>query len=543
MKRLIAVFLAVAIAFLLSSCGDGSDGAIYYPLSASPATLDPQFTVNENAEIVINNCFEGLTRLDADGSVIPGVAESWTESPDGLSYVFHLREDTGWKLLKKINGKLLLDKYAEDLSDFDTRVTAYDFVFAFARAVKPETECPDIMSFYMIKNAEKIHNGELSVSELGVRADDDYTLTVELENPCVDFLERLTKTAFMPCCEEYFNMTGGRYGLGPEYLICNGPFYVSAWDPSQSLTLARNSEYKGEKEVCPSSVNFFFNSDIAKIAEKISLGTYSAGFFTNLTDAPSENVTITDIEDSVYGFCFNCADGIMENEKLRLALTKTIDRELFGMPDSMTKISSTVIPPCCYAGKINYFDSANVSCSDKPDNDGAAALWNTALTELRKTRANISLLCIERYSAPLLSQLQLWQQVFGVSIGISIETVSESELEARLNSGDYQMAFAPIHCQNSDASDYLHAFESGNVGRIFSFDYPEYTALTDSILTADDQQAVLDACYTADRFIIDHGIFYPMFICPTCFVQAEGVTGITCSLSGDNISFISAKVK
>jgi len=96
MKRFLSLITAIVLVLSLASCSGGENKAISYSLTASPITLDPQFASDTNAHLVINNTFEGLVRLSADGEIIPGIAESWSISPDGLTYTFNLKNGTEW---------------------------------------------------------------------------------------------------------------------------------------------------------------------------------------------------------------------------------------------------------------------------------------------------------------------------------------------------------------------------------------------------------------------------------------------------------------
>ena len=97
MRRLISAVTAVILLLMCTACTPkGSGKSISYPLSASPSTLDPQYVNDINAQIIINNTFEGLVRLDGDGNVIAGIANEWDISPDGKTYTFKLKEGTEW---------------------------------------------------------------------------------------------------------------------------------------------------------------------------------------------------------------------------------------------------------------------------------------------------------------------------------------------------------------------------------------------------------------------------------------------------------------
>ena len=535
-KRLVSIILTAVLLLSLASCGDGSGGAFSYALSASPDTLDPQYTQGEDADTIINNCFEGLVRLDENGDVTPGVAKSWEISPDGLTYTFHLRDDSEWSVVRRINTSTIGDDYEE----FDTQVTAYDFAFAFNRAVKAETNCPDFSKFLIIKNARQVNEGKLSVSSLGVNTPDDFTLVVELEHKCLDFLDRLACTAFMPCNEEFFNLCGGRYGLNTQYLLCNGPFYVSAWDASSSLTVRKNHGYSGENKVMPSSVTFYFNNDASRIARDVSIGTYSAAVFTDVDSVPSESVNVRRIEDTVYGFCFNCADTFFSNEYLRLALSFCIKKDLFEPPEGCS-FTRTSVPLCCKAGDINYHEQVSKQMPTITyDEERAHEYWDAGLEVLGVKSVNVTLLCEEKYSAAIRSQIQVWQQVFDVSLSVSVLTDTENNIEKLLEMGEYQFAFAPVHSRSSSSADYLADFIPGRSTNVFNFEDDDYERMINDALNVESQQDVLNGSFSADSYLIKHAIFYPVFTGTSCFVTHASVNGIKCSVTGNNISFISA---
>jgi ABC-type oligopeptide transport system substrate-binding subunit len=87
-------------------------------ITQSPRTLDPSLNFDIPGQFVIDDLFEGLVRLDPQGSIVPAVAQRWDISEDGLQWRFFLRE-ARWS-----NGQ---------------PVTAGDFVYAWRRAVDPAT--------------------------------------------------------------------------------------------------------------------------------------------------------------------------------------------------------------------------------------------------------------------------------------------------------------------------------------------------------------------------------------------------------------------
>ena len=105
-KKILSLFLALVAAISLCACGGSSEDILILPIESDPICLDPQVADSKEAKLMIANCFEGLVRLDKDYKIIPGVAESWEISKDGLTYTFKLRKDTHWKLLNSFEDVL-----------------------------------------------------------------------------------------------------------------------------------------------------------------------------------------------------------------------------------------------------------------------------------------------------------------------------------------------------------------------------------------------------------------------------------------------------
>ena len=173
---------------LVSCSGKKSNQLVKYNLSSEPVNLDPPLADDPSSALVVTNLFEGLLRMAADGKLTEGVATDYEVSDDGLTYVFHLRTDAKWYAVA--------DKR-------EAPVTAHDFVFGFQRLFNPETGSVSAKKLYCIKNAEAVHTGSLPVSELGVTAEDDYTLLIQLDYANSMFLTLLTTPAAMPCNEAF----------------------------------------------------------------------------------------------------------------------------------------------------------------------------------------------------------------------------------------------------------------------------------------------------------------------------------------------------
>ena len=536
MKRFLSLILAFAMIFSLSSCSSGDNKAIAYSLSASPSTLDPQYATDTGAHIIISNSFEGLVRLSSEGEVIPGIAESWSISADGLTYTFNLKPDTEWycpSSLKYEFGEEFYNKFSTE------KVTAKDFVFAMQRAISPATNSPSAHRLYVVENATEIYAGKADVSSLGVYASQDYTLIVKLSEPCADFLNRLSESVFMPCNEEFFNATNGRYGLSHRHILCNGPFYVSAWDKENSLSIRRNKYYSGSQKVMPSSVNFDFKYNPQTISDKISSANTSAALLSPDSEMPENSVLVKENPNSVFGFMFNCSDSLLKNTNLRLALCKSIDRNLFAQGTENAVPMSGLVPlSCTYGGKSYRETVGSQTPQINMDTAAAASCWKAALTELSKDKIALTVICPEWLDTPVRRQLQIWQQTLGINLGITVENKTPAEIQAAVSSGNYQIALAGIESPYNSAVDFLSSFKNGSVLRFSSGDYGK---IIDRLLTVEDENELLGGCFTAETYILQQAVCYPLYSRSSRFVMHEEIEGITIVNAESSVSFIGAK--
>ena len=210
------------LTFLLLSCGGSEPGTVTqsegettapivkkvgreYPMSLKPGqelaavqvlhkgngaevqTLDPHKAEGVPSANVLRDLYEGLTSVAPTGEVIPGAAESWALSEDGLVYTFKIRNQAKWS-----NGDPL---------------TAHDFEYGVKRSVNPATLSKYAYILAPIKNAEAISSGQADADTLGVKAVDDRTLEITLKASTPYFLGLLNHSSTYPVhkasAEEY----------------------------------------------------------------------------------------------------------------------------------------------------------------------------------------------------------------------------------------------------------------------------------------------------------------------------------------------------
>jgi oligopeptide transport system substrate-binding protein len=186
-----------------------------------PSTVDPHRFAFPGEQVVIVDLFMGLTTPNSRGRPVPGMAESWTVSPDGRRYVFRLRPNLRW-------------------SD-GVPLTAEDFVWSMRRALDPRTAFAFASRLYPIRHARDVAGGRRPPSELGISAPDARTVVVELEGPTPYFID-LVATVGMPAPRHVIEKHGSAW-IRPKNFVGNGPFVLDNWVPNSHVRLRRNPRF------------------------------------------------------------------------------------------------------------------------------------------------------------------------------------------------------------------------------------------------------------------------------------------------------------
>ena len=205
-------------------------GTLHVGNGDEPRELDPHVVTGSIEHNLCMALLEGLLGRDPENlRIVPGVARAWQVSEDGKTYRFMLRDDAKWS-----NGD---------------PVTAADFVFSWRRALMPALGNNYAYMLYYIRNAERFHQGELTdFTEVGVKAPDELTLVVELENPTPFFLQLLTHMSYFPVHGPTIEAFGaiderGTRWTRPGNHVGNGPFKLKEWVLNRSIVVEKNEHY------------------------------------------------------------------------------------------------------------------------------------------------------------------------------------------------------------------------------------------------------------------------------------------------------------
>lgn len=549
MKKILCVLLSVALLFSLAGCGKDDDApenqSISYNLPAEPKTLDPQIAADYAAHIVIVNLFEGLVRIGPDGSVQPGVAQSWSANADHTVFTFTLRPDAMWA--SWVERTVETDETGKQKTKKTTHpaapVTAEDFVYGLRRALDPATNSAAADSLFAIKNAEAVHNGSLPVEELGVRAESATSLTIELAYSYEDFPGLLSMPAAMPCNKAFFEYTRGQYGLETESILGNGPYVMAnryAWDHQKTLSLVRSDSYQSETKAIPLALSFTIgeaqeNPVAAVTGETVDACALPGGF---LTSAQEAGLSITSFEDTTWGVIFNMqarlsrqdADDppIFSNLSLRKGFLQAIDREylLTSLPSGY-RDAPDIIPPETTLGGEAYRPQAGSGFS-LPYADNAKDMIRDGLAQLgvgSNILSELTVLCPnDPESRKVVSTLlEIWNKQLGFYF--NMEPVDADTIPSRLKRGDFVIAFAPFRAQDDGPSEFLEMFASNNPENPAGLESGEFDALLAAAEDLTPEEAA-QSYAAAERYLCDNAVFYPVSYEKRYFATAPNVSGI-----------------
>ena len=232
--------------------------------NGDPESLDPHKTSTVTEANILRDLFNGLVAQDAKAELIPGAAESWTVSDDGLTYTFKLRAGAVW-------------------SD-GSPVTADDFVFAWQRVVSPDTAAEYAYMLTPIVNAEDITAGKKKPEELGVKAIDANTFEVKLNAVTPYFLEMLTHQATYPVSRANVEKFGADF-TKPGNMVSNGPYTLTAFTPNDHITLTKSPTFYDAANVAIDTVNFYPTED-----RSAAIKRFEAGELDMNDDFPTEQL-------------------------------------------------------------------------------------------------------------------------------------------------------------------------------------------------------------------------------------------------------------
>ena len=498
---LLPLVLALLLLLSLTACGSGSNSFTWF-VDSIPANLDPQVASSASDIIACENLYSGLVRRTPDGSLAPELCERWEVSADRLTYTFYLKDGLTYTASKG------------DPSDY--AITAEDFVFAFRRLFRAETNSPYAVEFAALENSAAVLAGQMPESALGVTASGPLTLVFHLSSADDNFLEKLTLPGAMPCDEAFFESTRGTYGLSSTSTLSSGSFYIYNWTAS-GLFLHRSAASPLVNNL--RLVQNTSNTD-KSAAQLIADEKCSAAL-----DDTAEATSLQSVEysDTTWALLFNASEGsVFAVASLRQALAGIALQNL-SVPSSglFTEVTG-LVPDGLTVDGIDYRDAAGDLLPTIPD---AKALYMQARQGMASSDFNGVTILLPQGSGLTETVEQIngaWQK--DCSLFFSVEEVEPEEFQKRLESGSYTIALAPVQAEGGSVYTALAQF-SPIGGGLTGYSDALYTTQLSASATATGSTrcSLLAAC---ERQLLEQAVAVPLFTQQKRLLVANGIEGL-----------------
>lgn len=502
MRRILFMVLAVLMTFNLAGCGGNKSREtapkvaqlVRYNVCAEPETLDPALSTGLPESTVITNMFEGLVRYGPDNEIKPGIAREWTISPDGLVYTFKLRES------KWSNGEPL---------------TAEDFVYAWLRALNPETAAEYAYQLFYIKGAEEYNSGKGKPDDVAIKALDDLTLEVTLRAPAPQFLGLTAFPVLFPVNPGVDRESKDWPKVMEKYVV-NGPFKPVRWEHNQKIELVKNDQYWDARNVQLEKLDIY-------LIENIDTGynMYMTGQLEFQDEVPTQELAKLKAKNevrffpdaSVYFYRFNVTQKPFNDPRVRKALAMAVNRR--ELVDKVTQ-----------AGQIPAFAFVPFGFKDADGKDfrqnGGNQFFREDLAEAKRLLAEagypegrgfprVNILTNTHAGHQKLAQAiqQMWKQNLGIEVGVTNQEW-KVYLDA-MDTLDYDICRSGWSPDYLDPMSFVDMFVTGGGNNDTGWSNKEYDALVARANATGDQQVRMEAMHRAEGILMREMPVMPLY--------------------------------
>ena len=492
-----------------SSTGSINTAGFTVQYGSNPETLDPALNSAVDGGNTIITVFETLLIINENNEAVPGQAESWTTSEDGLTWTFTMRDGLKW-------------------SD-GTELNAKDFEYSFKRMANPDTAAPYAETCLgMIDGFEEAAGFpdadgnptvEPNLDALNVKASDDgKTLTIVLGYPCSYFDKIAAFAAMSPVQKATVEANGDAWCTSPDTYVCNGPYMITEWTPSERIVLTKNPNYVGgwdNSKIVSDSITLLLLED-----SSASYAAYNSGEAVLIKDVPTDEIpSLTKAEDGgdfyvdtilgTYYVSLNLKRDAFKDAKVRKALSLAIDRDYVAntIMQGTYSTADSIVGPGIVDEKGNFHDNGNAPY--------ISADYEANLAEAKKLLAEagypngegyptIEYSCNDAgYHVPLAEYLQ---QAWGdLGITLTISKMEWSSFTAARRAGEYDVARNGWVMDYNDPSNMLDLFCSGNGNNDGKYSNPEFDAAIDASRVADSAEHFAQLHKAEDILMEDMG--------------------------------------
>lgn len=320
------------------------DNTLSLQVASEPNKLDPALNSTVDGACLAILAFSGLVTYDAEGQLVPELAESYEMSEDGMTYTFTLRDGLKWS-------------DGEDLN-------AEDVAYSWNRLANPETGADYA---YLTSAIATKEDGTLDIEA----SEDGKTFTVNLNAPCAYFLDLCAFPAFYPVPQQNVESAEGAAENPGAWcvesgFVTSGPMTCTEWKHNESMTYEKNPNYFRADEVSLEKIQFMLSSDDTAIWNAFEDGSLQ------FIDTIATDMMATAKEKEEYhniptlgtyyaGFNVNselfAGKTVQQAADMRKAMTLLIDRQYIvdTIAQADQEIANTFIPTGMFDGNGGEF--------------------------------------------------------------------------------------------------------------------------------------------------------------------------------------------
>ena len=518
--------LLMAIMLILAACNGGSketsnekeggsgdstkSKVLNVNNSSEPGSLHPANAQGTHESWILEHTFEGLTKKTEEGKIVPGAAKSWEISDDGLTWTFKLRDGLKWS-----NGDPL---------------TANDFEYAWKYALKPETAADYAYQLYYLKGGEAYNSKKGKEEDVGVKATDDLTLEVTLEQPTPYFLDLTSFYTFYPI-DKKVQEENPKWALDAKTHVSNGPFKLTEWKHKESLKIEKNENYYDKDKIKLDAVNFALIED-----ENTAWQMYQSGeldiAYPLPVDVQGQLVNSGDkefkngAELAVYYYNFNTKVKPFNNAKVRKALSMAIERQKIteNVAQGGQKPAFGVVPPGIPDASGDFQE--NTGNLFKEDVTEAKKLLKEGLAEEgMKELPEFSILynTLDSHKKIAEAVQEMWRDNLGVKV-----TLENAEFQVKLDrekAGDFEISRAGWVGDYVDPMTFM-LWETDGAYNDAGWSNKEYDNLLKEAKSTMDPKERMDALHKAEKVLIEDMPILPVYFYTKPYMVKSNVTGV-----------------
>ncbi len=492
-----------------SSTGSINTAGFTVQYGSNPETLDPALNSAVDGGNTIITVFETLLIINENNETVPGQAESWTTSEDGLTWTFTMRDGLKWSDGSELNAK--------------------DFEYSFKRMADPDTAAPYAETCLgMIDGFEEAAGFpdadgnptvEPNLDALNVKASDDgKTLTIVLGYPCSYFDKIAAFAAMSPVQKATVEANGDAWCTSPDTYVCNGPYMITEWTPSERIVLTKNPNYVGgwdNSKIVSDSITLLLLED-----SSASFAAYNSGEAVLIKDVPTDEIpSLTKAEDGgdfyvdtilgTYYVSLNLKRDAFKDAKVRKALSLAIDRDYVAntIMQGTYSTADSIVGPGIVDENGYFHDNGNapyISADYEANLAEAKKLLEEAGYPNGEGYPVIEYSCNDAgYHVPLAEYLQ---QAWGdLGITLTISKMEWSSFTAARRAGEYDVARNGWVMDYNDPSNMLDLFCSGNGNNDGKYSNPEFDAAIEASRVADSAEHFAQLHKAEDILMEDTG--------------------------------------